>query len=152
MRAGCVVCSVHEKTNEVWYHLLTVESDIKNSLFFPNDPIVFCSYSDREQLVIQGKVYPQTRPHRHVLNQFHRRPLLPALVTPYLPSSHCSHLDLGVQFVNLLPEVVPEFCSLGFQGGSEKSILDREHLCEQGDVLHLIKTRDMKQITVMFSS
>lgn len=24
MRAGCVVCSVHEKTNEVWYHLLTV--------------------------------------------------------------------------------------------------------------------------------
>ena len=46
-------------------------------------------------------------------------------------------MNIGIELVELLPEVVSELSALGFEGWSEKAILDREQFCVQDNVLHL---------------
>lgn len=47
------------------------------------------------------------------------------------------HFDVGVELVDVTPEVVPQVCALGFERWRQQAVLDGEHLAVQSDVLHL---------------
>lgn len=48
-----------------------------------------------------------------------------------------SHVDLGVELIDLLSEMAPELITLRFKRWSQEAVLDGEHLRVQSDILHL---------------
>lgn len=55
-------------------------------------------------------------------------------------SESFSHVDVGVELIDLLPETSPELSTLGFKCWSQEAVLDGEQLCVQSNVLHLQQT------------
>lgn len=49
------------------------------------------------------------------------------------------HFNGGVKLIDLFPKAVPELSTFGFEGGRQKTVLNREHLSVQSDVLHLME-------------